>query len=331
MVIRNINKWKPSIKKLVFITILLTLVIFALVKIFSLPSQDEALLENIPDLPSYVEWEHVIASWKLRLDNNFPYYTHILDVSETEKFGLKSTHINLNNYTGVVEVEWSIGTIVKSLPVINLETLKLFDSNLIIKDNSYFFVDDLLYFDFADQNWFSVIKTGNTIKILFQDLLILTIERTVCNQVIETQNCDYIAGILKDKGIERFTSYLNHDFYRYGTGGSRITFNKDIYSYIITPINQETMLDISSIMSILDSKYVMTKKQIIIADKCQQDGEKLDNSKISEIHMTHNSLQQITLILKWQTTANNKAICTLTLDLRDDRATKNLIFDIENK
>ena len=120
MVIRKLNKGKHSLKRLVFITILLAGVVFALIKISNIPDQEEDLLENIPDLPNYTEWEHVVASWTLHLNNHFPYYTHILDVSETEKFWLKSSHINLNNYSGHIEVEWSISTIVKSLPVINL-------------------------------------------------------------------------------------------------------------------------------------------------------------------------------------------------------------------
>lgn len=331
MVIRNLDRRKPSVKRLVFITILLAAVVFALIKIFNLPWQEEDLLENIPDLPDYTEWEHVVSSWKLYLSNHFPYYTHVLDVSETEKFGLKSSHINLNDYSWSIEVEWSITTIVKSLPVIDLKILKLFDDNLIVKNNSYFFVDDLLYFDFADQNGFGVTKTWNTIEILFQDLLLITIERSVCNQVTDAKNCNHIAGVLKDKGVDRFTSYLNHDFYKYGTGGAWITFNKDIYSYIFTPINQETMLDISSITSILDSKYVMVKKQAIIAEKCQKDWEKFDTTKIAEIHMSHANLQEINLILKWKTVENNTATCMLTFDLWQERATKNVIFDIENK
>ena len=189
----------------------------------------------------------------------------------------------------------------------------------------------MLYFDFADQNGFNIIKTGHTIKILFQDLLLITIKRTACNQITNSQNCEYIAGTLKDKGVERFTSYLNHDFYRYGTGGSRITFNKDIYGYIFTPINQETMLDLSSITSILDSQYIMSKKQDVISKKCQQNWEKLDTTKISEIHMTHANFQDIKLILKWKTTKNNSATCTLTFDLWHDRTTKNVIFDVGKK
>jgi hypothetical protein len=54
----------------------------------------------------------------------------------------------LNSYSGKLEIFGEIKDIRKDIPIIEVSALKFADQGLIIKNNIYFFVKDLLYLDF---------------------------------------------------------------------------------------------------------------------------------------------------------------------------------------
>jgi hypothetical protein len=123
-----------------------------------------------------------------------------------DRIGLKSASINLNNYKGNVEIVGKIEKFLKLVPIVEVDTVKLPDQGLIIKDKRYFFTKDFLYLDFTTQPQLSAIRSGNEIEILFGDKIVLSIERFLCSVVIRNHDCGALIADYNDKKKDNFDS-----------------------------------------------------------------------------------------------------------------------------
>jgi len=327
MIIRKLQKERLKLRTLIFLVLLIILAIRGIFKIFHFPTQDDIDINLVPAVPGYEQDETVIISGIILSENHFPVYTHVVQTQDEKKFGIKSSSLNLNNYSWQIEIVGTVDTIIKTLPVIDVTTIKIPDKNLIITNNNYFFVDALLQFDFSNQIGFRAVKSWEIIEIYFNDLRLLYIERFACNKVTKNQNCDNIVNDLRYAAAEHFSSYLENDFYRYKSG-SRIAFNKDIFAYIFTPINDETILDIANIISIIDFKNITTKKRDEINQNCKNEKEKLTN--IWLVQMTHDDPKQVIFLIKGVTNSWNQASCTMIFDIWNNWITRNIMFDIDD-
>jgi hypothetical protein len=63
--------------------------------------------------------------------------------------------VNLNAYKGDVEVVGKLEKFLKRTPIVEVQSIKLPDQGLIIKNNIYYFTDDFLYIDFSSQTQLS--------------------------------------------------------------------------------------------------------------------------------------------------------------------------------
>ena len=273
------------------------------------------LNSNVTELPDFVVWAPVKVEWKIFLQNNFPLYTHIIQQDDGINFWLKSTSHNLNDYTGYLEIEGHIDTIVKSLPVLVVDTIKIPDSKLIIENNVYFFVEDLLKFDFGQHIGFGARKDDWEIIIFFNDNDLIKIERFICNKVTTSQNCQTVLMDLKYSAADNFNSYYGSEFYRYKSGW--ITFNKDMFGYIFHPVDDDTLLDISNVMTIITLETILSQKEKIINAQCKNDTDSLNRHISTEV--SYDDAKIITLILKWKNQTNFDATCMISFDLRNSR------------
>jgi len=332
MVIRKLNREKPKLKTLVLLTVLIAIVLLVVFNLFKKPHDDIYINPNLPELPQYKKWESLVITGTLIFDNHFPLYTHIIETKDNKKFGIISKSLNLNDYSWYVEIVWAFETLIKTLPIITISKIKIPEQDLIVDNNVYFFVDALLRFDFSDQVWFKAVKSGENIQVYFNDLLLIDIERFACNKVTKNRNCDNILTDLRYSTAGSFNSYLWTDYYRYETG-SWITFNKDIFEYILTPLDDETILDVANVINIIDFKHITTKKQKEITEHCQNGKtweEKETLTQIEEVTMSHDDPKKVLFIIKWSTDKKNKATCMMTLNLWEDRKTENVMFDIDD-
>lgn len=301
------------------ILLLCLLTAIAITKILRLQSDNvETANLDVPTLPQFAIGDPVSTSGMLVAENNFPHYTHIITSQDGKSFGLKSSSLNLNNFSGSLEVQGTIGEIVKALPVIEVTHIKDPSHHLVIKNNSYFFTDELLMFDFDQQPAFKVLKSGsNSIEVYFNDTRLTSYERFVCNKVVKAQNCDQMLLDIKYAATESFSSYVGNDYYRNGTG-KWIAFNGNIFGYMVDPIDDERLLDLSNVINIVDKPFVIKNKMSQMETACMSGDEKFIEIRL--IDFAQLSPTEIGVVLHGPTTSYPNAKCDVVFDLWDSWA-----------
>ncbi len=325
MLIRKISKKRLRITIISVLIIVFISILFISKTIFKVNTDSNWISIDSTKLINVKKWNIINVKWNLKEWWEFPFYTHTITDLSWNIFWLKTYTINLNNYTWQIEINWKIENIYKDLPIIWINEVKIPKDNIIIKDNRYFFVNYLIMFDFWDKTNYKVYEKWNDkIEVFFRKNKVLTMEPFVCNKVINSKNCDNILNDLMYKWTENFTSYYWNDYYKYKTW-QWITFNKWIMAYIFTPVNDDFMLDIANIISIKDMKYILTKKQDVIYNKCQDEENELKFKNIDEVKMIHNKPKEINLIVSWPSNKWWKMNCNIIFDLRNNRKLKNVI------
>lgn len=76
-----------------------------------------------------------------------------------DTIGLKSTAVNLNTYSGKVEVVGTVEKFLKYTPILEVTAIKLPKQKLIIKNNTYFFADNFFLLDFSAQPQLSATRS----------------------------------------------------------------------------------------------------------------------------------------------------------------------------
>lgn len=269
------------------------------------------ILSNKTELGEKI-WNTISFSWKIKDDNNFPIYTHKLENENWEKIYLKSSSINLNNYSWNIEIYGEIMNFQKRTPIIEVFSMKFPDQWLIIKNNTYFFIKDLLYIDFSNQKNLSAKKSTKEIDIYYQWDKIFSIERFLCSRVLRQKDCNYLIEDYGNTQKENFDSYRWYTYYKHGTWLWTI-FDGIMFGYVFKNIEQETMLDISSMIRIIDKNFIISNKEKQIKEACNKAGVTIKQIWASSIKYEDND--NISIIIK----LNDNQKCEVTFDMWNER------------
>ena len=253
---------------------------------------------------------------EIKNDNQFPLYTHSITNDNWEKVYVKSTSINLNTQKGEIEIVWEIKDYNKDAPIIEVDTIKFKDQWLIIKNNAYLFVNDLLYLDFSNQPQLSANKTEKDINILFEWKKIFSVERFLCSKILKNKSCNYLIQDYNSNQKESFDSYRGYTFYKHGTG-LRTAFDGDTFWYIFKGIEDDVLLSVSSMVRIIDKNFITKNKGINIKETCKNNNWYLDHFSFAKTEYKENNLISITI--DWETNKGKDMECELTFDIRNER------------
>ena len=200
-------------------------------------------------------WEKISAFWKISYDNNYPTNTHKL-TNTWESFGLKDSLINLNNFLDTdVQIDWNISEITDKYPILTISKLKIPAYKLSISDNKYFYVKDLISFDFSKDIDVYSKKTWWKIVIYYQNDPILYVDTFICNNINDSQNCEKMKMNYIINLTETFESTLWYIFYK-NKENSRVAFNDDNIWYIFSTNSDEEMLNLSHLINIVNSNFI---------------------------------------------------------------------------
>lgn len=264
-------------------------------------------------------------SGKLVSDNNFPNYTHSIMTQDGNKVGLKSTTINLNAYVDKkITLVGTVKKYFKITPVVEITTLKFADQWLILKDNRYFFVNDLLYLDFSTQPQLSATKSGADIVVLFNEAPVVNIERFACSKILKTRDCTYLITNYIQSNKDNFESYRAYTFYKHSTW-FWTTFDDNLYGFLFKNISDDMVLDISNMFRMVNKQFVIENKMDSIQSTCQDAFSELHTIDSTEWELSYKDPYMITVDLKWTDKKKNPATCRITFDVWNDWE----IFDIE--
>lgn len=261
-------------------------------------------------------WEKVSASWIIYYDNNYPTNTHRLS-NALESFGLKDSAINLNNFLDInVEIEWNISEITSKYPILFISKLKIPKYKLSISENKYFYVKDLISFDFSKDIDVYSQKTWWRIVVYYQNEPILYVDTFVCNNIVDNQNCEKMKQNYIVNLNETFQSALWYIFYR-NKESSWVTFNDNNIWYIFTANSDEEILNMSHLINIINSDFLRINKNDLLLSGCSNDDITLKNISNVEKRIVDDNL--IKLVIIWKTTDWKIANCKLNIDIFDDR------------
>lgn len=315
MVIRKLKQKKIVNTKVVSLFILLCFATYFLIKLLTW------VVERFNQTPQesmiYTLWATLVFSWTLVADNNFPHYTHSLVTQNGNKVWLKSTSINLNAYINQnLELVGTVKKYFKIIPVLEVSTLKIPDQWLILKENRYFFVNDLLYLDFSTQTQLSAVKSGNNVLVLFDTEPVVTIERFACSKILKTRDCTSLITTYIQSHKDTFESHLGYMFYKHDTW-FWTTFDANNFGFLFKNISDEMILDISSIFKMVNKKFIIDNKMNLIKEYCQ-DG--VDSFATIDSQWTIEYLDPYTLIIdfKWIDTNKQAATCKMSFDIWND-------------
>lgn len=332
MDIRNVRKKRVPKKRLFIILLLLFGGIFFLYQIksyFTANTQEEVWTWEIfsgQQITSHKKWERIKFAGNLTVDNHFPLYTHII-TRWLETIGLKSPSINLNDYLWEVEIVWNIIDIAKGVPVVEVEILKLAKPWLIIKENSYLFIKDLIFFDFNEQQQLSANKSGKNIGIYHDKIPIFDVERFLCSKILKDKDCNEIIESYLRGQKEFFNSSRWYTFYKQNNKNWAV-FDGNIFGYMFKNIEDDILLDISNMVKIINKDFVLANKKDLIKKICHNTEDKLKNIEFSRVWF--NDPYFLVINIEWTTSDQKKCTCNVTFDLWDEWNPKDVQFEIVN-
>jgi len=289
------------------ITIIIIIVFF--VCIIALNKTDKKI--NI----EHFIWEKISTTGTISIDNNYPTNTHKLSNS-IENFGLKESSINLNNFLDTqVQIDWNISEFTTKYPILLISKLKIPSYKLYIANNKFFYTDKLISFDFSKDIDVYSKKNAWWIVIYYQNEPILYVDTFICSNITETQNCEKMKQSYIMDLTETFQSTLWYTFYK-NKENSWITFNDDNVWYIFRANSDEDMLNLSHLIYIVDSNFLVVNKSDFLLSWCSTND--IEMQKILEITkgILDDNLIQVSII--WRDKNKDKISCKLNIDIFND-------------
>ncbi len=323
MVIRKLKQKKIVNTKVIVRFILLCVGTYFLIKLVTWIAH--RFSQTVPE-DMYTLGATLTFSGRIVTDNQFPTYTHSLITKEWKKIGLKSSTINLNAYVDKkIELVGSVKKYFKVTPVMEVDTIKIPDQGLIITDNRYFFVNELVYLDFSTQPQLSASKSWNDIQVRFNEDPVVSIERFVCSKILKTRDCTYLITNYIQTNKDNFESYRAYTFYKHGTG-FWTTFDDNQFGFLFKNVSDDMILDISNMFRIVNKDFVVENKSNLIQSNCQNDFSQLRTID-PEWTFTYHDPYTITLGLQGSDKKKNPATCRITFDIRNDRNVTDVQFN----
>lgn len=272
----------------------------------------------------YFIGQEIYISGIIIQSDHFPLYTHELIQDETSKIWLISQNINLNNFLWEeLIIKGKVSDITKWYPIAQLNEIINPNQQINIKENKYIFNNELLSFDFSKDIKLLAKKQKNTIKIFFDNENILSIETFICNKVMENQDCEKLKNTYNKNLNEVFSSHQWNTFYKISEN-TRITFNENTLGYIFQAENNDTILNMSNLIDIINPMFIAQQKSELISQNCiYQPWENLEIFENIDIKIVDDNL--LRLDISWLSNKQNKLECNLIIDLIKWRNIKNTI------
>lgn len=312
----------------IFMIIIIFLLFYKVRHFFSNPSQEEIWTWEVyswQHIASYKAWDRIQFAGALSVDNHFPLYTHKI-VRGTDVIGVKSTSINLNNYVWDIEIVGEIIDFEKWMPVVDVAIIKLAKPWLVIKGNSYLFIKDLILFDFTDQAQLSANKSGKNITIYFNKDSAFDVERFLCSKILQDKDCNSIIEGYLSSQKEFFNSDAGYTFYKHATK-TRAVFDGNIFGYMFKNITDDTILDISDMVKIVNKDFIVENKGDLIKEKCANAEDSLNTIEFSRVGF--NDPYFLMISVEGTTKNKKKFTCNITFDLRNEWTPTETTFTVE--
>ena len=120
--------YKKPVKKsnpMVLAVSIVVLFILMIASIISISMLNKNKNQSTNQTLNYTINQEIITQWNISKSDNLWLYTHVL-ANDTEKFGLKSKTIDLNQWEGFVYIKWTVEDIKNNIPIIEVSDINYY-------------------------------------------------------------------------------------------------------------------------------------------------------------------------------------------------------------
>ena len=159
--------------------------------------------------------------------------------------------------------------------------------------------------------------------ILFAGKPVVNIQRFLCAQILKGKTCDALINEYHTSQKDNFDSYAGYTFYKHTTN-VWTTFDGNLFGYVFKNIDDDMMLNISSMIHIVNQDFILKNKLPVIQAKCADADEYLKTIDSSKIQ--YGNPKSISLTLKGESNKKQPVQCTITFDTWNERTVTKSVF-----
>jgi len=125
-------------------------------------------------------------------------------------------------------------------------------------------------------------KSGKNITIYFNKTPVFDAERFLCSKIQQDKDCNYIVEGYLSSQKEFFNTEAGYTFYKHASKTWAV-FDGNIFGYMFKKVEDETLLDISNMIKIVNKDFVITNKKDIIKARCKNADDGLKTIEFSKV------------------------------------------------
>jgi len=225
---------------------------------------------------------------------------------------LKNYPKNIDNliWKNVI-IQWESKTIGKD-QIFLIKSLKDLDNNIFIEDENYLFANDLLILNAKQIPWLIINIEWDKIIIYYQNSPLVNISTFGCSKISTSRNCKNMIDDFESNENEYFNSYNWIVYYKLQENKWNI-FNDLFLWYYFETQEDKTLLNISSIINIINSDYVRYNKKSLVTNYCKE------LLSIDDINIIWKEWNILIVNATWKDKDKKKSECNIKFDLMDQR------------
>ena len=326
----KINKPKKSVSIPTFIISLI--MVAALVIIVFLKRDDilwffweEQDIEETNVSKNLSVWDDVSFSWSIKNDGDMVNYTHSYLSSEYWVIWLKSSKLNLNNYSQNVYFEWIVEKISHEIPIVNVtviydledvqeDTWDLVETGENEEANDKYLPKLWLYFsnDFFEK--YSLINEWDDSLIKIKNLetsIIYAINYFKCNSSNNSENCSSLNDFYSQSSSNKFVDKNWVIYYKDWEVNSWFFSSDEVFGYKVNDGDDWFARDLSTLITVVNEKFVEKNVSANISKLCTVWHNSMQAVKESKLVYKNNGFFYY---VTWNDASENLIVCELEIN-----------------
>ena len=271
-------------------------------------------------------WDEVAFSWNIKNDGDMVNYTHSYMSSEYWIIWLKSSKLNLNNFSQDVYFEWIIEKFSHEIPIMNVLKIHNLDENE--QEFTWDIVDTWensdvnkkylpklwLYFgeDFFEK--YSLINEGDGSLLKIKNLdtnIIYTIYYFKCSTSNNNENCDYLNKLYSQSSNNKFVDKYWVNYYKDVEVNSRFFSNDSVFGFRINDVDESFVKDLSILMTVVNKNFAEKNVLPKINSLCTINYVSMEKVNKSDFSYKNGNFYYN---IEWTDDDGNTIVCELKLD-----------------
>lgn len=271
-------------------------------------------------------WDEVAFSWTIKNDWDMVNYTHSYFSDEYWTIWLKSSKLNLNEFSQNVYFEWIVEKISHEIPIINVTKIYNIEENEQeltwdsietwenIETNDKYLPKLWLYFDENFFEKYSLVNEwdGSTLKI--KDLetnIIYTINYFKCSTSNNSENCNYLNNLYSQSSSKKFVDKYWVNYYKDPEVNSRFFSSDSLFGFKINDTEESFIKDLSTSLIVINKNFAEKNVLPKVKSLCTINHSSIENINKSEFTYKNSDFFYS---IEWKDINDKIITCELKID-----------------